>query len=70
MSLRKIKNIRNFELCRSCNHFFLSHTTIYNHPSHCHILIDPDFKNRPCKCSEFLPKDNLKFLEYKYDKNK
>lgn len=64
MPIRKIKNPRSFSLCRTCRHYYLSHTDIGHEPSFCHNII------RSCKCKEFLPEDNLEFLEYKYGKRK
>lgn len=61
MPLRKIKNPRNFEKCRACEHSYISHTDIAHNPSVCGYVV-----NGPCRCSEFIPKDNLEFLEYKY----
>jgi len=64
MPLRKIRNPYNFEKCRTCNHFYLSHTDIkHNYPVTCQYVIGGS-----CRCIEFLPQDNLEFLEYKYAK--
>jgi hypothetical protein len=65
MPLRKIRNPRNFDRCRVCNHSYLSHTDFKNIPSKCQYIVDGN-----CKCVEFLPQDNLEFLEYKYAKRK
>lgn len=67
MPIRKIKNIRSFDLCRNCEHYYLSHTDWNKNPGKCVYM---EFKNFTliCKCIEFLPQDNLKFLEYLYDK--
>lgn len=64
MPSRKIKDPYNFNLCRSCKHYYLSHTDEDFALSFCHNLADR------CKCKEFLPKDNLEFLEQMYEKHK
>jgi len=64
MPLRKIKNPKNFETCRSCSHYYLSHTDVLHVPSVCGYIV-----NGPCRCIEFLPTDNLQFLEYKYEQH-
>ena len=63
MPLRKIKNPKSFEKCRTCNHSYISHTDIAHVPSTCQYVIGGS-----CRCIEFLPQDNLEFLEYKYAK--
>lgn len=60
MPLRKIRNPRSFDKCRSCKHSYISHTGIAYKPSTCQYMV-----NGNCKCPEFLPEDNLEFLEYK-----
>jgi len=65
MPLRKIRNPYNFERCRSCKHNYISHTDFAHNKSACQYAV-----NGNCKCKEFLPQDNLAFLEYKYDKRK
>jgi hypothetical protein len=64
MPIRKIKNPKSFDLCRVCKHYYLSHTDIAHQPSFCHNI------TMSCKCKEFLPEDNLEFLEYEYRKRK
>jgi len=61
---RKIKNPFNFSSCRVCSHYYLSHTDEDFNLSYCRNLVDR------CKCKEFLPKDNLEYLEYEYGKRK
>jgi len=63
MPLRRIKNPRSFEKCRSCKHSYISHTDIEHNPSLCQNVVAGN-----CRCPEFLPQDNLAFLEYKYVK--
>jgi hypothetical protein len=67
MPIRRIKNIFNFELCRNCEHYFLSHTDVDKKPGKCIYMAFKNF-TLACKCAEFLPKENLKYLEYLYDK--
>jgi hypothetical protein len=64
MPLRRIRNTRSFEKCRTCGHFYLSHTDVEHDPSRCQNLV-----NGNCRCVEFLPQDNLEFLEYKYGRD-
>ena len=61
MPIRKIKNPRNFDRCRSCKHSYISHTDFDHKPARCQNIIDGS-----CRCTEFEPKDNLEFLEWKY----
>jgi hypothetical protein len=63
MSLRKIKNFKSFEKCRTCSHSYISHTDYTNQPYRCQNMV-----SKVCKCEEFLSKDNLEFLEQMYDK--
>jgi hypothetical protein len=65
MPLRKIRNPKSFDKCRTCKHSYVSHTDIIHNPSVCQYVV-----NGSCRCKEFLPKDNLEFLEYKYAKRK
>lgn len=65
MPIRKIRNPKNFNKCRVCKHSFISHTDFNHKPSTCQNII-----NGTCRCVEFLPSDNLEFLEYKYGKRK
>jgi hypothetical protein len=62
MPLRKIKNPKSFDLCRTCSHYYLSHTDIEHKPSFCHTTVDR------CKCQEYVPKENLEYLEWKYER--
>ena len=59
MPLHRIKNPKNFEKCRTCNHSYISHTDIVHNPSICQYIV-----NGTCGCMEYLPQDNLEFLEY------
>lgn len=61
MPLRKIRNPRSFDTCRSCKHSYISHTDFNNQNCLCQYVIDG-----ACQCLEYLPEDNLEFLEYKY----
>lgn len=63
MPIRKIKNPYNFETCRACSHYYLGHTNSSGERDAC------IFGFTLCPCKEFLPKDNLEFLEYKYEKS-
>jgi hypothetical protein len=65
MPLRRIKNLYNFEKCRTCLHFYISHTDVKYNASACQNIVDGN-----CSCVEFLPQDNLEFLEYKYGRSK
>jgi len=65
MPLRRICNPRSFDKCRTCQHSFISHTTADHKPCACQFLVYGS-----CRCVEFLPQDNLEFLEYKYAKRK
>jgi len=65
MPLRRIKNPKSFEKCRTCKHSYISHTDIIHNPSRCQNII-----NGSCRCIGFLPADNLEFLEYKYGNRK
>jgi hypothetical protein len=68
MPIRKIKNPRNFEICRVCSHPYLAHTAEDWKPENCHRVVDNDtMKYKPCKCKGFKPKDNLEFLEWEYN---
>lgn len=66
---RRINNLKNFELCRFCNHYYAAHTDSKWKPTSCQNIVTFD-KFKPCKCPEFFSKDNLEFLEQKYDKIK
>ena len=75
-------NIERYELCRKCKHMALSHTsglgTSWEDPYweleqlqfRCAVIWSPPkHKYIPqCKCKGFMPKDNLKYLESRYDK--
>jgi hypothetical protein len=63
MPIRKTRNPRSFEKCRACRHSFISHTDLKNLPDVCLFILEGG-----CKCKEFLPEDNLEFLEYKAQK--
>jgi len=58
---RKQGRIFNFERCRTCNHYFISHT------SKCVYCFD-NAELKLCGCEEFSPSDNIDFLEYEYGK--
>jgi hypothetical protein len=66
MPPRTIKNPKSFEKCRTCTHSYISHSDLEHIPSLCQNVI-----NGSCRCLEFLPQDNLEFLEVlsikKYD---
>lgn len=71
MPLRKIRNPYNFEKCRWCDHYFLSHTDMPDGNRFCEWAEGIYSPNRTkCECKDFAPKDNLEFLEYKYAKGK
>ena len=61
MPLRKIRNPKSFDKCRSCQHSYLSHTDLNSQNCLCQYVVDG-----ACQCPEYLPEDNLEFLEYKY----
>ena len=65
MPIRKIINPKSFEKCRTCKHSYISHTDFKHEPINCQNVV-----HGSCRCIEFLPQDNLKFLEYKYAKQK
>jgi hypothetical protein len=69
MPIRRIKNVRNFDLCRDCSHHYLSHLSAFGFPVKCQMIYDETYlRFVSCSCLEFKPKDNLKYLEYLYDK--
>lgn len=48
--------------CRTCNHTFNFHYHDYGFPAR----VPPvPCKYERCKCKEYLPEDNLEYLEYK-----
>jgi hypothetical protein len=58
------------DLCRNCNHIeWLHDSTFYwacgRKPRNNH---DAEYASEICPCKEFVPTDNLEFLEYKLDK--
>jgi hypothetical protein len=67
MPIRKIRNPKNFDKCRWCNHYFLSHTSMADGTNFCEWG-NSSFYPTKCYCTDFAPKDNLEFLEYKSDK--
>ena len=71
MPLRHIRNPRSFEKCIMCAHGYISHTEFDSlTPSKCHNLVDKLRSYKPCNCKEFLPEDNLEFLEHEYAKRR
>lgn len=69
MPLRKIRNPRSFERCRTCQHGYISHTEFDSLTlSKCHYFFDKLHKYNPCLCEEFLPEDNLEYLEWEVAK--
>lgn len=70
MPLRRIRNPYNFEKCRSCSHYFLSHTVLLPSGNIICEWGNSSYKPHHCECTEFLPKDNLEFLEMKYERSK
>jgi len=69
MPLRKIKNPYNFQKCRTCDHYFLSHTSMPDETIFCEWG-NSSYKPTRCYCRDFVPKDNLEFLEWKLDKKR
>lgn len=68
MPIRKIRNPYNFEKCRWCDHYFLSHTSMPDGNRFCEWAEGIYTPNRSkCECKDFAPQDNLEFLEYKYE---
>ena len=67
--MRNIKNPHNFSPCRICTHPYLSHTTDTWQLSKCQNLVHND-RFDPCQCDEFVPKENLEYLEWKYEKSR
>ena len=67
MPIRKIKSPKNFQLCRTCEHYFISHMVKSDGTIFCQWM-NSSFYPNSCKCKEFLPKDNLEFLEWEYGK--
>lgn len=54
--------------CRNCNHIKMIHSFLNCNKSNCiDYKVDVAGKSKRCKCKEYLPKDNLEFLEYKLD---
>ena len=63
MPIRKIRNAKSFDKCRACNHSYISHTDFNRQNCLCQYVVDGN-----CRCLEFLPSDNLEFLEMRYGK--
>lgn len=55
--------IKNFSRCRNCDHFYISHTDTIDKNFSCEWI-------RPtnCDCKGFEPKNNLEFVEWKYER--
>jgi len=53
-----------YSICRNCPHFKFAHY------SACYASIDDKRIGHaiPCDCPEFVPLDNLEYLEWKVDK--
>jgi hypothetical protein len=54
--------------CRNCNHAKLPHLLIQNKCVDGTLNVTGHYEQ--CSCRNFEPKDNLEYLEYKYDKKK
>jgi hypothetical protein len=59
--------------CRGCNHPKMAHSFLgpFKGTGKCvdaRVTVSGMYKQ--CTCRNFEPKDNLEFLEYKYDKKK
>lgn len=67
MPIRKIKNPYNFEKCRWCSHYFISHTSMLDGTNFCEWG-NSAFRSTKCDCKDFAPEDNLDYLEYLYNK--
>jgi hypothetical protein len=52
--------------CRHCGHVKLAHSLIQKRCVDARLIATGRYKL--CKCNNFEPKDNLEFLEYKYEK--
>jgi len=57
-----------FAKCRYCNHPKMIHSLIPKRCVDARLKADGTYKQ--CRCKNFEPKDNLEFLEYRYDKKK
>lgn len=60
--------LKSLNKCRVCEHVRIVHSTLDK------ICLDVQlFKNgkaKMCSCKEYVPKENLEYLEYKYGKKK
>jgi hypothetical protein len=59
----------DLDCCRICGHFYMYH---FNTGASVRLLpnngqCDP-LTDHGCDCKEFIPEDNLEYLEYLYDK--
>lgn len=78
---RKVTNINgakiyqagtdDLDTCRTCYHFRFLHISEYKEPTYFMFdqRCDPQ-TDHGCDCKEYIPKDNLQYLEYLYDKKK
>jgi hypothetical protein len=59
--------------CRNCNHPKMTHSFLgmFKGIGKCvDAKVTANGTYNQCYCKEFLPKDNLEYLEYKYDKKR
>jgi len=66
MPIRKIKNPYNFEKCRWCSHYFISHLSLSEEKQVCGWINSAE-RLIKCDCTDYAPEDNLEYLEMKYD---
>lgn len=54
--------------CRTCSHVRMTHSGIEK----CCLDVTLTVKGKPllCLCKEYIPQENLEYLEYKYGKKK
>lgn len=50
--------------CRTCKHIDMAHYPLMGKPN----LPPLPCRERLCKCTEYLPTDNLEYLEYMHEK--
>ena len=57
--------------CRSCSHPKMAHSFLKSERGRCvDAKLNAAGQFKECSCKNFEPKDNLEFLEFKYDAKK
>lgn len=63
--------LKSITHCRSCNHVKLAHAFLIDSARRCidsSLNVKGEYKT--CGCKVFIPKDNLEYLEWKYENSK